>query len=206
MGVVRLSSAGGPSRRGLYAQPVKTESMKHLIAFLLSLLIPLGSWAAPVRAKQIEPELGASLGFRIYRYEVKLGTDEVLVVRETSESQGKVMESEQIMVGSNVRVQYEIVLVDSGAFHPSLRNTYMLRFPGSSGGSIEKKWLTQSGFGAPDGSVEFIFSEIGTDQRTLCLRWFGRVEKYSEVAKRWPGLPKPRANSWSGSRRVIEKK
>jgi hypothetical protein len=181
--------------------------MKHLIALVLTLLAAQSAWAAPVTAKQIESELGISLGFRIYRYEVKLGTDEVLVVREVTERNGKVTEYESAYVGSNVPVKYEIVLVDSGAFHPSFQNTYVLRFAGSSTRNvpIEKLSLTQSGWGSPDGSVEFVFSEIATNQKTLRLQWFGSVEKYSEVVKRWPGLPKPPANnSWFGSRRVIK--
>lgn len=176
--------------------------MKLPIAFVLSLLVQHGLWAAPLKAQKVQAELGASLGFHIYRFEVKLGADEVLLVREVTEDQGKLSELESALVGSDVRVDYEIVLVDSGAFHPSLGNTYMLRIP-TSYGYLEKLRLSRQSQNE-DGSVEFEFSGIADNVVVRRLKWLGSVEKYSEVVKRWPDLPKPRANSWSGSRRIIK--
>ncbi len=176
--------------------------MKYIIAFIVSgLLCQVGS-AAPLKAKRVQAELGASMGFQIYRFEAKLGSNEVLVVRERTVDHGKVIESEYAAVGDHARVEYEIVLVDSGAFHPSLRNTYMLRYPNSNG-YVENKRLSQWGETA-DGAVEIAFSEIDSNEPARKLTWIASVETYSEVVKRWPELPKPHTNSSSGSHRLVK--
>lgn len=177
--------------------------MKHVIALIVSVLLCQVANAAPLKAKHVQPELGDSLGFQIYRFEVKLGVNEVLVIRELSDDHGKVTASEYAITGDHAKAEYEIVLVDSGAFHPSLRNTYVLRYPNSNG-SIENKRLSQWGDIA-EGVVGFNFSEVDNNEVTRKLTWSGSVEKYSEVVKRWPELPKPRADGWSGSRHLVKR-
>ena len=177
-------------------------TMKHIIALIVTSLLCLVARAAPAKVTSIEPELGAALGFQIYRFEAELGSDEVLIVRELTEEHGKVSASEFATVGSHVRAQYEIVLVDSGAFHPSLKNTYMFRFP-TYNGYIENKRLKE--WGTTEDTVHFIFSEVDSNEQSRKLTWVGSVEKYSEVVKRWPDLPKPRGNGTSGSRHSITK-
>lgn len=118
--------------------------MKYIMVLVIAVMLQPLSYAAPLEAKRIQPELGSSLGFQIYRFEAELGDDEVLGVRELTEAQGQTTESEYAAVGNHVHVEYEIALIDSGAFHPSLRNTYMLRFPNSDS-YVEGKRLSQWG-------------------------------------------------------------
>ena len=175
--------------------------MKHVIVLLACVLIGQLAPAAPLKAKRVEPELGASLGFQIYRFEAKLSRDDVLLVRHITETNGTVTETEYGAVGDGAEARYEIVLVDSGAFQPNLRNTYMLRYS-SANGFIENERLSQwSDDGA--GKIEFVFSRVDRDERSRKLTWIGSVEKYAEVVKRWPDLPKPRNNGSSGSTRLI---
>jgi len=177
--------------------------MKYLIAsLLLTLLCPVAG-AKPLKANLVEADLGDALGFRIFRFEAELAADEVLVIREVSDDHGKVYESEWAVVGSLGPARYQIVLVDSGAFHPSLRNSYTVRSPGSAG-VFENKWLKEWGHGA-DGSVAISFSEIDSNEPTRKLTWSGTVENYSDVVKRWPDLPKPRAGMSTSSRRFLTK-
>lgn len=177
--------------------------MKHILLSIAFGLLANVADAAPLSAKRVQEELGASLGFEIYRFEAKLGSGEVLVIREVTEDKGKVTEAEYAVVGDQAAAVYEIVLVDSGAFHPSLRNTYMLRYPNANG-YIEKMRLSQWG-SMPDGAVQFMFSEVDSNVVSRKLTWVGSVEKYAEVVKRWPELPKPMAGGSSGSRHLVRK-
>lgn len=176
--------------------------MKHIIALVVSALLCLVARATPLKLNRIEPELGVALGFQVYRFEAELGADEVLIIRELTEDHGKVSGSEFAVVGSHERAEYEIALVDSGAFHPSLKNTYMLRYP-TYKGYVENKGLKE--WGSSEDTVYFIFSEVDSNEQSRKLTWVGSVEKYSEVVKRWPDLPKPRGSGLSGSRRLLKK-
>lgn len=109
-----------------------------------------------VTPRAIESELGVALGFQAHRFEAQLAVDEALVVHERVVIGTRNIEAEYAAVGTGGKASYDLVLVDSGYFHPSLRNTYMLRFP-TSAGSVDNVILTGSSHG-PDG-IEFIFSD-----------------------------------------------
>jgi hypothetical protein len=161
--------------------------------------------AQDLKPLRIESDLGDALGFQVYRFETQLANDEVLVIREHFQDRDKILDSEFGIVGSGSKANYQITLVDSGMFHPSLRGSYMLRYP-TSDGVVEKVRLAGSGTGP--NSVEFRFVEVSdpTSNRTLYkYQWTSKIEKYKEVVKRWPDLPAPTKSGTSGSRHAVGK-
>jgi hypothetical protein len=153
-----------------------------------------------VTPRVIDSELGQALGFQAYRYEAQLLDDEALIVHELVTIGSRKIEAEYAAVGTGGKATYDLVLVDSGFFHPTLRNTDMLRFP-TSAGSVDDVVLTGSSQG-PDG-IEFIFSDPRSFEVKITRRWSASVEKHDDVRKRWPELPLPRNKILSGSRRLI---
>ena len=174
-----------------------------LLAVIAVFAAAVTSSAAPAKAvtpRVIDSELGVALGFQAYRYEAELTNEEALVVHEWVTEGTRRIEAEYAVVGTVGKASYDLVLVDSGYFHPSLRNIYMLRFP-TSNASIDDVVLTGSSHGAE--GVQFIFSAPNSPQVKITRRWSASVEKHADVRKRWPELPTPRANILSGSRRLI---
>jgi len=174
--------------------------IKSLLVALALPLLSAAAPAAPVKPAQIDAELGQALGFQIYRFEAQLGDDEVMVIHEISTLLATKLESEYAMVNSGAKASYQIVLVDSGAFHPSLRGTYMLRSPGGEN-HLKGVWLTATS--KSETAVEFEFSVLDTNTRQQTRKWSASVEKFDEVAKRWPGLTRPKKGQCYSSRRIV---
>lgn len=177
--------------------------MKVINAVVLAAALAGSGFGGPVPVHEVEAALGNALGFHIYRFETNLGNDEVLVVHEFAKTEQGVHEAEYATVGSNTHATYEIVLVDSGAFHPSLRNTYMLRFPNSEVAVKDKRLSAWGSALDQGGGTEFVFNDLVTNHVALTYRWSASLEKYSEVVKRWPDLPPPMSQSTRSSRRIL---
>ncbi|MCF3652448.1 hypothetical protein [Synoicihabitans lomoniglobus] len=156
--------------------------------------------AQTIRPESVETELGEALGFQLYRFEAELAADEVLVVEHRTENVGKetlVIQTIQRPSGSNS--SYQITLVDSGASHPSLRGTTMLRYPGHES-FIENRRLAQTESGA---DLTFKFAEDFGNAFVLIHHWSAWVESYEKARDRLGGLPalKPGAG-WSSNKLI----
>ena len=83
-------------------------------------------------------------------------------------------------------MSYQVTLVDSGCFHPDLRGTYVLRYPGMED-SVSDAVLSMKEDGGD--RVFFQFNEKDSNTFKFERTWSARKEKYAEVKKRCPELP-----------------
>ncbi|BET68191.1 hypothetical protein ASA1KI_31090 [Opitutales bacterium ASA1] len=153
----------------------------------LSLLPRLGD-AGSVRPARLNEELGEALGFHVLRFEPVLEADEVVVIHHVIEkSDGTRFENETVVrpLASEPWV-YQVVAIDSGQFHKSLRGSCVLRYGGNNltleGMELAHRFLAVDGFG-------FVFNRPGTNEMAEQYTWRAWVEKHGEVAERFERLP-----------------
>lgn len=61
---------------------LRYKHMKIINVLVLLTALASAGFCRGVPVREVEAELGSALGFHIYRFETKLGKDEVLVVHE----------------------------------------------------------------------------------------------------------------------------
>ncbi len=165
----------------------------------LALFASIGS-AVPVRPIQVDSELGQALGVQIYRFEADLTEADVMIVHVTIANKSEKTEFEYAISNGEGKASYQIVLVDSGKFHPSLRGTYMLRYA-TSEGYVEG--VTLGSFSKSTTEVKFGFTDRDSNTVNCTYSWSAGVKKYVDVARDWPDIPRPRKGFGFGSQRVL---
>jgi hypothetical protein len=158
------------------------------VMFVSVLLLPRFSDAGSVRAVRLNQELGEALGFHVLRFEPVLEADEVVVIHHVIENgDGTRFETETVVrPAASEQWVYQVVVIDSGMFHKSLRGSCELRYGGNNltleGTALAHRFLAVDGFG-------FVFNRPGTNEMTEQYTWRAWVEKHGEVAARFERLP-----------------
>lgn len=154
--------------------------------------LALIGYAAPARLEKAAPEM-TELGINALAFLAAVGADDVLVVHSVRSEDGQnVLEIEDVIYAPDGRPRYGLTLIEHGLLDPERADRWIIHEPGKQQ-YLQGVTLVRMDLGESRAALELGPAQ-GRARRHYTFRWEARVEKWSEVRRRYPQLPRPTAD------------
>lgn len=148
--------------------------------------------AAPARLEKAAPEM-TELGINAMAFLAVAGADDVLVVHSVRSEDGQnVLEIEDVIYAPDGHPRYGLALIQHGMLDPDRADRWTIHEPGKQQ-YLQGVTLVRMDLG--ESRAELELSPVpGRARRHYTFRWEARLEKWSDVQRRYPQLPRPSAD------------